>query len=100
MTRDDVKKVLRTLRVNFSKSFSGMSIEDREEYLDIWERGLKRIDDRYIWEALDYFLCEYTEAFSPTLGQFLEKANQFRIQYERKNPVIRNAWEVEDDVSE
>lgn len=97
MKKNDVKKVLGKLKSNYRKSFSGMSSEEANDYLDIWTDGLSRISDEYIWQALDYFMFETTDSFAPTIGQFLAKADEFRIEYERQHPVITNAWENHDD---
>lgn len=94
MTREDVTEILRSLKSNFKKSFTDMSKAEADAYLDIWEKGLNRIDDTYAWQALDYFMYESTEPFAPTIGQFLAKANDYKAEYEKKHPVIRNAWEI------
>ena len=97
MKKSDVKKVLGKLRMNYRKSFTGMSSEEANEYLDIWVEGLSRISDEYIWKALDYYMFEHTDSFAPTIGQFLAKAHEYRVEYERKHPIITNAWEKHDD---
>lgn len=99
LTREETAKVLNQLKSNFKKSFVNMSKAEAEAYLDIWERGLSRIEDKYVWEALDAFLFDSTEPFAPTIGQFLGKAKELKQEYERKHPIIRNAWEIKDDVA-
>ena len=94
--RDKAKKVLQALRGNYKKSFNDMTAEDLKLMIDIWENGMDRVEDRFIWEALDWYLYESRESFAPTLGQFLGKANDFQIDYYNKHPVIRNAWEIKD----
>lgn len=94
--RDKAKKVLQALRGNYKKSFSDMSAEDLKLMIDIWETGMERVEDRFIWEALDWFLYESRESFAPTLGQFLGKARDFQTEYYNKHQIIRNNWEVED----
>lgn len=90
-------QVLDRLKNNFRKSFSGMTATDITSMIRIWETGLGRVDEQYIWQTLDFYTYEYTDPFAPTIGQFLAKANEFRVAYERKHPVIRNAWEVKDE---
>lgn len=94
--RDKAKKVLQALRGSYRKSFSDMSAEDLKMMIDIWETGMERVEDRFIWEALDWFLYESRESFAPTIGQFLAKAEELRMKYEMHHPVIRNSWEVEN----
>lgn len=96
LTKEEVKKILTTLRVNFSSSFKAMSKSDKEVYFELWEEGLQRVEDRFIWKALDYFVHEYSDAYAPTLGQFLGKARDFQTEYYNKHPIIRNNWEVKD----
>ena len=96
MKKEDVTKILGSLKSNFKKSFNDMTKSEAEAYLDIWERGLQRIDDVYAWQALDFYMFESTDSFAPTIGQFLHKANEYKEEYERKHPVIRNAWEADD----
>ena len=98
LTRTEAKKVLLSLQRNYRKSYSNMTADEMKETLSIWEEGLNRIEPEYVWKALDYFMYESTESFAPTIGQFLHKANEYKEEYERKHPVIRSAYEV-DDVS-
>lgn len=92
----DSVKVLNQLKNNYRKSFADMSVEDMNNTLDIWASGLQRIEPEYVWKALDYYMYESTDSFAPTIGQFLSKANEYKEEYERKHPVIRSAYEVND----
>lgn len=92
----DSVKVLNQLKNNYRKSFADMSVEDMNNTLDIWASGLQRIEPEYVWKALDYYMYESTDSFAPTIGQFLHKANEYKEEYERKHPVIRSAYEVND----
>lgn len=64
---------------------------------EIWIEGLKRVEAPYIKQALDYFVFESTDPFPPTIGQFLSKATEFKREHLRKNPIIRNTWEITDE---
>ena len=97
ISKTDTAKVLDTLKSNYRKSYAGMTAEEIMGLADIWHKGLQRIEADYVWQALDWYTYESTEAFAPTIGQFLAKANEFKQEYERKHPVIRNSWEVREE---
>ena len=97
LSKAETAKVLNTLKSNYRKSYSGMKTDELKNLFEIWEEGLKKVDATYIFQALDWYTYEYTGDFAPTIGQFLAKANEYRAEYERKHPVIRNAWETRID---
>jgi len=97
LTKDEAKAVLSKIRMNYSKSFSNMDTKTGQVYLEIWQEGLADMKKDYADKALKYYLFEYTGDFAPTIGQFLAKCHEYRVEYERQHPVIRNAWETRID---
>lgn len=96
MSKTEAAKVLQTIRNNYRKAYAGMSETELKNLFEIWVSGLQRMESKYIYQALDWYVYESTDGFPPTIGQFLAKAKEFKIQYERKNPVIRNSWEIKE----
>ena len=94
MTKDEAKAVLSKIKMNYSKSFSHMDSKTGSVYLEIWQEGLADVKKEYADKALHFYLFEYTGDFAPTIGQFLAKADEYRVEYERQHPVIRNSWEI------
>lgn len=99
LSREECIRVLQKLQNNYRRAYSNMTREEAITLAEIWVEGLQRMDGKYIKEALDWFIFTNTDPFPPTIGQFLSKANEFKQEYERKHPIIRNAWEIKDDVA-
>ena len=97
LSKEEAVRVLQKIKNNYRRAYSNLTRDEAENLMDIWVEGLQRFDGRYIKEALDWYIFESRDPFPPTIGQFLGKADEFRIDYERKHPVIRNAWEIKDE---
>lgn len=97
LAKEEAIKVLQKIKNNYRRYYANLTKEEAMSMVEIWTEGLQRVDARYAKQALDYFIFESTEPFPPTIGQFLAKANEYKIAYERKHPVIRNAWEIHDE---
>lgn len=94
LSREECIRVLQKLQNNFRRAYQNMTRDEAVTLAEVWVKGLQRIDGKYIEEALDWFIFSNTDPFPPTIGQFLAKANEFKAEYEKKHPVIRNAWEI------
>lgn len=97
LSNEEAIGILQKIKNNYRRYYANLTREEALTMAEIWVEGLRRVDGRYAKQALDYFIFESTEPFPPTIGQFLSKANDYRIAYERKHPVIRNAWEIKDE---
>lgn len=97
LSKAEAINILQKIKNNYRRYYTNLTREEALTMAEIWVEGLQRVDGRYAKQALDYFIFESTEPFPPTIGQFLSKANDYRIAYERKHPVIRNAWEIKDE---
>ena len=97
LSKEESIKVLQRIKNNYRRYYSNLTREEALSMAEIWVEGLQRVEAQYAKQALDFFIFESTDPFPPTIGQFLAKANDFRIIHERKSPTIRNAWEVKHE---
>lgn len=96
LSMEEAIKLLQKIQNNYRRYYSNLKREEAQSLGEIWVEGLQKIEGMYAQQALNYYIFESTEPYPPTIGQFLAKAREYKIAYERKNPVIRNAWEIHD----
>lgn len=97
LSKEEAIKVLQKIKCNYRRYYANLNRDEALSMADIWVEGLQKMETRYAKQALDHFIFESTDPFPPTIGQFLSKANEYKVEYERKNPIIRNAWEIKDE---
>ena len=94
---EEAIKLLQKIQNNYRRYYSNLNREEAQSLGEIWVEGLQKVEGTYAKQALNYYIFESTEPYPPTIGQFLTKAREFKTAYERKHPVIRNAWEIKDE---
>lgn len=97
LSMEEAIKLLQKIQNNYRRYYSNLNREEAQSLGEIWVEGLQKVEGTYAKQALNYYIFESTEPYPPTIGQFLTKAREFKTAYERKHPVIRNAWEIKDE---
>ena len=98
MQKQDVKHILTRLRVNYPATFSKMTIQEKNVFLENWSEGLKEIDSRFAEQACKYYLFNTSRDFAPTIGEFIERCEIFRRE-EKEKKAMKPEEKKKDDNS-
>ena len=69
MNKEDTKKILQVLRINYPNSFKQLSNEDTYAYLDLWHEAFKDDDPRLVAHAVKSIIYSTEREFAPNIGQ-------------------------------
>ena len=81
LSMEEAIKLLQKIQNNYRRYYSNLKREEAQSLGEIWVEGLQKIEGMYAQQALNYYIA---------------KAREYKIAYERKNPVIRNSWEIKE----
>lgn len=73
MTRDEVRKILTILKVNYPQSFKGWNKEQSEMFLDLWCEAFKDESVQVVVSAVKSIIYGDTREFAPNIGQVKNK---------------------------
>jgi len=73
MIREEVKRLLEIIKINYKQHYNNMSMEDFKNMLDIWSMLLEDNDSVKTFSALKAIITTDANPFPPTIGQLNNK---------------------------
>lgn len=69
MTKQEIAKILSTVKIAYPHSFRGMSREDASATMALWERQFRDFDYAIVQMAIDSIIAVDTSDFMPSIGK-------------------------------
>ena len=69
MTKQEIAKILSTVKIAYPHSFRGMSREDANATMALWERQFRDFDYAIVQMAIDSIIAVDTSDYMPSIGK-------------------------------
>lgn len=72
MNREQTKKILHLINVNYPNAYARMTDADKEELITLWEMSFSKSDPNAVMQAVMQWISTDTKGFPPVIGQIKE----------------------------